>query len=41
MPNNSRTPHHRHLKEQSESGEWKDVDGVDLSNLREHLQKQT
>ena len=29
------------LKEQSESGEWKDVDGVDLSNLREHLQKQT
>jgi Protein of unknown function DUF262 len=28
------------LKIQSESGEWKDVDGVDLNNLREHLQKQ-
>lgn len=28
------------LKEQSESGEWKDVDGVDLNNLREYLQKQ-
>lgn len=27
------------LKEQSESGEWKDVDGVDLSNLRAYLQK--
>lgn len=28
------------LKVQSESGEWKDVDGVDLNNLREYLQKQ-
>ncbi len=28
------------LKVQSESGEWQDVDGVDLNNLREYLQKQ-
>jgi hypothetical protein len=29
------------LKAQSESGEWVDVEGVDLNNLREHLQKQS
>mgnify|MGYP001766898336 CR=1 FL=1 len=28
------------LKVQSESGEWQDVDGVDLNNLREYIQKQ-
>jgi hypothetical protein len=29
------------LKEKTDLGEWKDIEGVDLSNLREELQKQT
>lgn len=29
------------LKEKTDLGEWKDIEGVDLSNLREELQKQS